>query len=256
MFDIDTKMKGLLAVAVVGTALVAAAPASAATDIYLKTDGIYNPGTVHIYSPGAASVAIAENVYSGPLYFTGALGTGPLGPEFDFLGFCVDIYHNISAGVNGQAGLNLQYHEGNLKYDGDGNALSPTALSKIANLVTIGTQIWNVGGYGPHALSGTASGQLAGIQEAIWQIEGASTGGGSSYTSSYYALSAPTNPGAIKVVYNYDPSLRANATIGRNQGFAFAAGVPEPASWALMIMGFGGIGAAIRRRRSAGAPAA
>jgi hypothetical protein len=27
------------------------------------------------------------------------------------------------------------------------------------------------------------------------------------------------------------------------------AAIPEPASWALMIMGFGGVGAAIRSRR-------
>ena len=31
--------------------------------------------------------------------------------------------------------------------------------------------------------------------------------------------------------------------------FNIAGGVPEPASWALMILGFGGIGAAVRRRR-------
>ena len=32
---------------------------------------------------------------------------------------------------------------------------------------------------------------------------------------------------------------------------AFGAAVPEPASWALMILGFGAIGATLRRRRSA-----
>jgi hypothetical protein len=29
-----------------------------------------------------------------------------------------------------------------------------------------------------------------------------------------------------------------------------SGGVPEPASWALMIMGFGGVGALVRRRRN------
>jgi hypothetical protein len=32
--------------------------------------------------------------------------------------------------------------------------------------------------------------------------------------------------------------------------------VPEPASWALMILGFGGVGAALRRPRKATAAAA
>lgn len=36
-----------------------------------------------------------------------------------------------------------------------------------------------------------------------------------------------------------------------NVAMAANAGVPEPATWALMIMGFGGAGAALRRRRVA-----
>ena len=41
------------------------------------------------------------------------------------------------------------------------------------------------------------------------------------------------------------------------QGAGFSAAVPEPASWALLIMGFGGIGASLRRaRKMAGASAA
>ena len=35
-----------------------------------------------------------------------------------------------------------------------------------------------------------------------------------------------------------------------NGGGNFSAGVPEPASWALLILGFGGIGAALRARRA------
>jgi fibro-slime domain-containing protein len=35
------------------------------------------------------------------------------------------------------------------------------------------------------------------------------------------------------------------------QGADLSPGVPEPASWALMILGFGGVGAMIRRRRTA-----
>ncbi|WP_277978683.1 PEPxxWA-CTERM sorting domain-containing protein [Sphingomonas phyllosphaerae] len=35
----------------------------------------------------------------------------------------------------------------------------------------------------------------------------------------------------------------------------FGAAVPEPATWAMMVLGFGLAGAAIRRRRAAGAPA-
>jgi hypothetical protein len=41
---------------------------------------------------------------------------------------------------------------------------------------------------------------------------------------------------------------------GEIRGFLTAAAVPEPATWALMILGFGLVGADVRRRR--GAPAA
>jgi hypothetical protein len=40
-------------------------------------------------------------------------------------------------------------------------------------------------------------------------------------------------------------SFRANG--GGN--FSFTASVPEPGAWALMIVGFGGVGAAMRSRR-------
>lgn len=57
-----------------------------------------------------------------------------------------------------------------------------------------------------------------------------------------------------------DPSAPASAYVSDNaegaafQNFAFliegAGAVPEPATWALLILGFGGIGFALRRQRS------
>jgi hypothetical protein len=52
-------------------------------------------------------------------------------------------------------------------------------------------------------------------------------------------------------------TLVVNGTSGGSGAFAgtiaFApfVGVPEPASWALMIMGFGGLGAVVRTRKRA-----
>jgi PEP-CTERM motif len=39
-------------------------------------------------------------------------------------------------------------------------------------------------------------------------------------------------------------------SFGGNVSFAVANGVPEPATWAMMLLGFGGIGWQLRRRRS------
>ena len=41
--------------------------------------------------------------------------------------------------------------------------------------------------------------------------------------------------------------------LAATQSFVFATGAPEPASWALMIGGFGLAGVALRRRRGAAA---
>jgi hypothetical protein len=59
----------------------------------------------------------------------------------------------------------------------------------------------------------------------------------------------------------YDVFLTAdliNTTTGKTGivGATLAGGVPEPATWAMMLVGFGGMGALLRRRRSLGLVAA
>lgn len=61
-------------------------------------------------------------------------------------------------------------------------------------------------------------------------------------------LNVSVNPGANTLVVN--GTSGGLYSYGGNISFMkLAAGIPEPASWGLMIMGFGGIGAALRTRR-------
>jgi hypothetical protein len=61
-------------------------------------------------------------------------------------------------------------------------------------------------------------------------------------------LNVAVNPGGNTLVVN--GTSGGLFSYGGNISFAkLAAGVPEPASWALMIMGFGGMGAALRNKR-------
>ena len=242
----DTKLKILLIAGVVGAALIAA-PASATTNIFLNTAGIYNPATVHIANPAGD-----EYVYDGPVVFQANYGLGSGPPTFNFLGFCVDIYHNISVGINGQSNLGLQYQTKTFDRDGNGGVLGATTIAKIANLVTIGTNIWKASARPSFALNANDAFELAAIQGAIWQVEtgynvyGGSLAGLDSRTD-YYAGLMPSGHNSIQVIYNYDPTKTAALTSGGRQAFAFA--VPEPATWLMMIMGFGSVGAVLRRRR-------
>ena len=107
-------------------------------------------------------------------------------------------------------------------------------------MAQLGTSIANAGG---------DRDDLSAIQGAIWKIEyGSATSGnaaGDALINSYVTY-AQAHPEAS------DPNgfypLGANGRgFGTTQGFSL--GVPEPASWALMLTGFGMIGWAARRRR-------
>ena len=57
-------------------------------------------------------------------------------------------------------------------------------------------------------------------------------------------LNVPVNPGSNTLVVN--GTSGGLFSYGGNISFAALTAVPEPASWTLMIMGFGGLGAALR----------
>lgn len=51
-----------------------------------------------------------------------------------------------------------------------------------------------------------------------------------------------------QVVFGYSSGLRANLVIDTGPA---TGGVPEPATWTMMILGFGAVGVTVRRRRTA-----
>lgn len=188
------------------------------------------------------------------------------GPTYELFGFCVDIYHTISTGT-----LNLVYESNEdplivnpLPTDFGGNPISETQLIALTNLIDTG-YIMRQQALLDGPLSFDIHMRLAAIQAAIWAIEVPSRdihvvkGGLSnadfatyqSYFNDYYTG-------------NYTSLADANdrfyvITNPNKQSFGIGwpiDGVPEPGTWALMLIGFFGAGAAIRRGRSTRAEAA
>ncbi len=213
---------------------VAAAPASA-TELYLQTDGIYDYGPVTINGS-----LVNLDAYAGPLVFEANSGIGPSHSITQLIGFCVDIFHNIDAGLSTQQALNLQYHTSTLTTDGDGDTLSALQVEQVGGLVDYGVNLYLTDTSDPELAD-----KLAGVQGAIWQILNPTytiTGGTTDIANdiAYDVAHAPLKSGPVLTMY---------ADNFATQGFAIAGGVPEPASWAMMIVGMLAIGGALRHAR-------
>lgn len=102
------------------------------------------------------------------------------------------------------------------------------APSTVTADVTAGGQVVHVSAADDHNLFGYGG-------HMLWQT-GAFTFTGSGHDTISLAATIPGNAG----VFFDDISVQGPL-----------AGVPEPASWAMMLVGFGGLGAMLRRRRTA-----
>ena len=192
------------------------------------------------------------------------LSSSAVGAPFNFLGFCVDIYHSISLGT-----LNLRYDDNyelttNSQYTtltpfAGGTALTGSQKTQVGRLVNYGTLLYN---NAPNT-SDTVN-RLAALQGAIWQVinpgytVASSTAAVNGYIAAYSGANYQANLtgyGPVGGSITFITETGKYGTSLARQSFAFAA-VPEPATWALMIGGFGLMGAVLRRRRSALAPAA
>ena len=215
--------RNLLCATAFALTTAAASHASAAVEVYVSNVTEFGTGKVSINTgsntknPDATALGITYNY-----------GIGPGDPDFTAWGFCIDLFLGVA--------VPSQYHIGEV---GEVDALfSASQKQQIFGLAAFGSDLIK-----NNPVSADLKNKLAAVQGAIWAIEYPTfvvTGGTAaidSYISSYKAL-APSLTGNAYVLLSDNKS---------SQGFVI--GVPEPATWAMMIVGFGAVGMVLRSRR-------
>lgn len=115
------------------------------------------------------------------------------------------------------------------------------------------------GGTASHYVISTVDNDPAHINFSAWYsvigYGGNQNNGGSILADDYFSKYLGLYYGPTSGYPANDPKAAASAYVDDNAGgerfinFAFiASGVPEPATWAMLLIGFGGIGFAMRRR--------
>ena len=142
--------------------------------------------------------------------------------------FCDDLNHTVNVG----GGQSLAYHTGLVTVDGLGDPLSEAVSNEMGQLADIGRFDY---------LHHDEDGAIA-AQAAIWGLE--------------YGVGVSSTDGVIQADITADLEVTDNGR-GYAEGLIsddgrqsqITGGVPEPATWAMMLMGFGGLGAALRSAR-------
>jgi hypothetical protein len=239
----------LLLAATATFGVFALATSAAASVVYVTNVGVTsnNSSFDHLdLSQLGGGPDLNSSVWAPGILFTEETSIG--GPTTTDLVFCVDLEHNI--GVQGYPNPTpLVFDTGFIVKTGGGAPLAKflgdTAISnEIGHLAELGQYIYKNKPDYDH--------QLVAVQGAIWSLE-YGVGGGRAHSSNVaidqeIAHLVMIQPSGTKLADGLlsDPHNVQNMAFG---------GVPEPASWALMIGGFGMAGAALRRRRSAPATA-
>ena len=224
--------------ALMATALaltVAATPANAATN--LLTNGSFESGftgwsitQLPIANPGTAPVVIQYNQASG--YPTGAFGEA-IGTN------------NVASASPDAVGTRLAYFSS--------DTANPHTISQLVNLVAGTTYSIGFDYYAPangignpfdatlgFLLGGNPVGSIlsagspSGTPAATWL----------NFSTSFVAMSS----GPQTLAFQFNGGGVTAADFGIDRVYLTTA-VPEPGTWAMMLLGFGAIGAAMRRRR-------
>ena len=163
--------------------------------------------------------------YAGPIVLSTNQG--------NLLTYCIDLFHDLSG--------NGHYNYAAFTKDGNGANLDPAKINHIAAIANWGFDQWNHG----HGLAAAAA------QIAIWSVEYSIPATVTDSTEKGY-FDLLVNPS-----FNFNDGHGVRALLpdpyGSTQQMLVQTAVPEPSTWAMMILGFAGVGFMAYRRRNQGA---
>ncbi|WP_294532053.1 PEPxxWA-CTERM sorting domain-containing protein [uncultured Rhodoblastus sp.] len=196
-----------------------------------------------------ASVTVSGSINGNPInksensgLITLTTSGGPIIPVF-----CIDLFHNIGIGSQNPA---LPYTFGTIVAD---SSINPAGLGGNPLVAPIPGQIQTLAniGYYDYVHNLGSNDIYAALQGAIWTIEYNTNGNNLTVVGSptINTLIATYQAYAVAHPAPYSVSLFPGAD-GQafGSGQAFSPGVPEPATWAMMLLGFAGLGFAGYRR--------
>jgi hypothetical protein len=235
-------LKRILATIAVAAAIPAAASASVTISGISGNPG-FETGRV-VYTPGGIGGVggpASQYLNIGRIHLTGIDNNTLAAVSFD--SYCIDIFHYLQGG----------------SFDLQAFAMSdPVKQSQLKTLLT------HTAGYIDAATNpAQAMDTSAAIQMAVWEIvnesgtSGYSLGTGLFQVASNWGTVVPNARGLAQSYLNAmggwsaDNNYRVRMMTAfnpvGNQRQVFLAAVPEPSAWALMILGFGLVGSAMRR---------
>lgn len=236
--------------AAISAATVAAAiPTAASASVTIN--GISgNPGFLTgnvTYTPGGIGgnpARTSQDLHIGRLRLSGVDNTTMQAVVFD--SYCIDIFNYIQGGT----------------FDIQAFSLTDAEKENQVKRLLSGTA-----SYIGDAVGSTAKKNVsAAIQMAVWEIVNESGTGGYSLDNGLFRIGGTGSvvPTARLLAQSYLDNLDGfnatgthsyrmlsaiNPVNNQRQVFLAAAGVPEPSAWALLILGFGLVGGAMRSKR-------
>jgi hypothetical protein len=223
---------------------LAAGAAQATTTVNVSSAGIdsvgYKSGQIS-YDPPGTSSDVNESGNIGRIAMS---GTNESGLATNWESFCVDIYHYLGTGA-----FTVQ--------DVSTLGLSATQLGQVKAVLS------NADGY---IIDSTTS---AAVQMALWEIIYENSANNYSLSTGYFQVSGANVSTAITDANNIltnviNGTWLANSALqvsvfaasGKQSQLAYSlsasgasTSVPEPATWVMMLLGFGTVGFSLRRKR-------